>query len=1034
LKSIKYIILTLCLLIGYSNLYAKNYFVSKKGNNLNIGSIYAPFKSIQFAINKLKPGDTCFIRSGWYDENLIISKIGKHNLPIVIQAYEDEKVTIKPNKYKYSWVKHSKYIFKTRIRKKISQVFENDKPQFQAAYPTVKEGVMNTMHWGNIYASGNKEVLFQHLKHFKNINGAFFNGICGRGLVSLNGKVIKHRNNKIKIQNDAFYWNKKYKNAYLGKGKGYLTGKLEFLDSPGEWYQDDKYFYYWPISNIKNLVLRSPSDSITILKSKYLEVKNIHFFCKNISLTNSSYVSLDKLSILYPTPYFHFISGFDRFGSLIESNPKNWKGKGVIISGTHNTLKNSVIIHSWGDGVTLYGEKNIIFNSKISDCDWMGTDAAVINASGKKHKIIHCTLYKSGRSIITHRKLSGAIIKFNHIYEGGLLCDDLGLTYTYDTDGQNTEIAYNWLHDNKAKHYGSGIYLDNNHKNFKIHHNVVWNCFVGLTINQRAENDLIYNNTFIKNKYTMGCCVPFGEKPAINNIITSYNITESNLKSRDQQPFYGTIQKENHFIPHLNTYLKNPSQKQFQVKAYPNKRINIKKLGAFNSSESWKAGCDTSLLPVIDIPWYQNISIVSIIQYSLLICYIILIVSYILRNHSKFDLTQKETLTILGLKIAAAFIFYILYTFYYTNRDNAEIFYYYDDALLIYKEHFFLHPLEYLKFITGFNSYSPEFTETLSQTIWWKKSLAMDWIHQLEIQTLIKLNGFIMLFSFGSIHTHSLFFSCISFFSFLLFYQSAKKKFKEINKRLLIYLSLPSILIFTSNGIKETIIVFFLSIFCASIFLVRKNGIKILLIMVSLLGILLLRAYYLLALIPGFTAIISYNYIKKPIVIFVGIHAIFMMFLLFNPWTNISENLTNRQSDMVLVADEMNVSSKYEQTSINSTPLNLIIKIPEALYNTFLRYKGDNQKNNTLTLLYSFENIVVILLIILSFIYAKKDETYIQLRLYIFSFCLIVSLFIGWTVPVVGAIVKYKAPMIMILYMTCILLIDWNRIKKELNI
>lgn len=1033
MRYIKFITLTLCFLAGYSNLYAKNYFVSKKGNNKNIGSIYSPFKSIQFAINKLKPGDTCFIRSGWYDENLVISKIGKPNLPIVIQAYKEETVTIKPNKYKYRWIKHSKYIFKTRIRKKISQVFESDKPQFQAAYPSIKEGVMNTMHWGDIYASGNKEILFKKVKHFNNIKGAHFNGICGRGLVSLNGKVIEQHNNKIKIQNEAFYWNKKYKNAYLGKGKGYLTGKLDFLDSPGEWFQDDKYFYYWPNSNINSIVLRSTFDSIKILKSNYLEIKNIHLFGKHISVTNSSYVSLDKLSILYPTPYFHFISGFDRFGSSTESNPNNWKGKGVIISGNNNILKNSIISHSWGDGVTLLGEKNIIFNSKISDCDWMGTDAAVINASGKKHKIIHCTLFKSGRSIITHRKLTGATIKFNHIYDGGLLCDDLGLTYTYDTDGQKTEIAFNWLHNNKAKHYGSGIYLDNNHKNFNIHHNVVWDCFVGITINQRAENDLIYNNTFIKNKYTMGCCVPFREKTAIYNVITSYNITESNLKSRDQQPFYGSIQKENHFIPHLNTYLKNPALKEFQIKATPNNTIDIKNLGAYNSSKNWKAGCDISLLPIIELPWYQNTLIIFIIQYFLIFIYILIFVKYILRNHNKLNLTQKEMFTILAIKIVAAFSFYILYTYHYTNRDNAELFNYYEDALLIYKEHFFLHPLEYMKFITGFNSYSPEFTETLSQTIWWKKSLTMDWVHQLEIQTLIKLNGFIMLFSFGSIHTHSLFFSCISFFSFILFYQSAKEKFKEINQSLLIYLSLPSILIFTSNGIKETIIVFFLSIFCASIFIVKKNVIKISLSIISILCLLILRSYYALALVPGFLMLLSFQYIKKPILLFTGFHILFFTSLFFNPWINISENLTNRQSDMLLVAEEMNVSSKYTQTTINGEPLNLLLKIPEALYNVFIRFKGDYQEMNLFTFVYSLENVIIIFFISLSFIFPKKDDDYIKLKLFIYSFCLIVSLFIGWTVPIVGAVVKYKAPMIMILYLSCILLIDWNRIKKVLK-
>jgi hypothetical protein len=1018
-----------------TSVFAKNIYVSKTGNNSFQGTIEFPFRTIQHAIEKLNPGDRCYIRGGIYKENIKIIKHGTKNNPIWITSYLDEKVTIIPPFIHLKWSKWKKGIYRTRIKGEITQVFESEKPQFKAAFPSIKEGVMNTLHWGDIYALAGKQVVFHKANQLKNLKGAYFNGICGRGLVSLNGKITNHRKNIIQIQNEAFYWGKQYKTAYLGKGKGFLTDKLAFLDTQGEWFQDHAFFYYWPKkeTNLNNLILRTSNDYFRIKNSKYIKIKNINIFSKSISLNNSSYITLDKLTILYPTPYFHFDSGFDRFGSSEGTNPNNWKGKGVIISGNKNILKNSIISHSWGDGVTLYGENNSIVNSSISDCDWMGTDASVINASGKYHRIIYCDLFKSGRSILTHRKLTGASIKYNHIYNGGLICDDLGLTYTYDTDGLQTEIAYNWLHDNKAKYYGSGIYLDNNHKNFNIHHNVIWNCFVGLTINQLAENDRINNNTFLKNKYTMGSCVPFGEKPEISNIKTSNNITESNLKSRDQQPFYGTIQIDNHFIPHLNSYLTNPSQKEFQIKATPNNSIDIKKLGAYNSSKNWKAGCDISLLPIIELPWYQNTLIIFIIQYFLIFIYILIFVKYILRNHNKLNLTQKEMFTILAIKIVAAFSFYILYTYHYTNRDNAELFHYYDDALLIYKEHFFLHPLEYMKFITGFNSYSPEFTETLSQTIWWKKSLTMDWVHQLEIQTLIKLNGFIMLFSFGSIHTHSLFFSCISFFSFILFYQSAKEKFKEINQSLLIYLSLPSILIFTSNGIKETIIVFFLSIFCASIFIVKKNVIKISLSIISILCLLILRSYYALALVPGFLMLLSFQYIKKPILLFTGFHILFFISLFFNPWINISENLTNRQSDMLLVAEEMNVSSKYTQTTINGEPLNLLLKIPEALYNVFIRFKGDYQEMNLFTFVYSLENVIIIFFISLSFIFPKKDDDYIKLKLFIYSFCLIVSLFIGWTVPIVGAVVKYKAPMIMILYLSCILLIDWNRIKKVLK-
>ena len=60
------------------------------------------------------------------------------------------------------------------------------------------------------------------------------------------------------------------------------------------------------------------------------------------------------------------------------------------------------------------------------------------------------------------------------------MANDLGLTYTYGTDGDNTEIAYNMVHGNHSKEAGVGIYLDIECKKFLVHHNVVYDCLSGI--------------------------------------------------------------------------------------------------------------------------------------------------------------------------------------------------------------------------------------------------------------------------------------------------------------------------------------------------------------------------------------------------------------------------------------------------------------------------------------------------------------------------------------------------------------------------
>ena len=499
------IVLALCIFIAFIG-NAHTYYVSKTGKNTNPGTKIAPFKTIQFAVNKLNAGDICYIRNGIYREHIQFKNSGKQNKLIILRNFPREKVTITQTFKRHNWTKHAKNIYRIPCSEKVVQVFIAGKPSMQASFPTIREGELSTKTWGNIFASPNKTVKVPGIEKYKDITGARLVGICGRGLVALNGKVIHQSRKIVQLQNEAFYWNKIHEKAYLGKGKGFLVGKYVFLDAPGEWFSNGKYLYYYAKPkefNPNEIEIRTKQIAVSLADKKYIHLQGITIYAGNLSLDNSKQCIINQVTILFPTPFFTFESGFDRFGGTLNgmdyNQPKNWSGKGVVISGYGNNLINSKVQHSWGDGVTVWGNNNTLKNCIINDCDWIGTDCAPLNITGNKHLVSHSTFSKTARSVLVHRKLSHSKIRFNEISEGGLLNDDLGLTYTYDTDGNGTEIAYNFLHDNYAPNFGGGIYLDNNHKNFQVHHNVVWNCFVAMVINQKAENDLIYNNTFIHN-------------------------------------------------------------------------------------------------------------------------------------------------------------------------------------------------------------------------------------------------------------------------------------------------------------------------------------------------------------------------------------------------------------------------------------------------------------------------------------------------------------------------------------------------------
>ena len=198
------IVLVLCIFIAFTG-NAHTYYVSKTGKNTNPGTKQAPFKTVQFAVNKLNAGDICYIRNGIYREIIRFKNSGKQNKPIIVRNFPGEKVTITPTFTRHNWTKHTKNIYRISCPEKVLQVFIAGKPCMQASYPTIREGELSTKKWGDIYALPSKKVSVSGLTKFGDVTGSHLVGICGRGLVALNGKVIQTVGDTVKIKNDAFY-------------------------------------------------------------------------------------------------------------------------------------------------------------------------------------------------------------------------------------------------------------------------------------------------------------------------------------------------------------------------------------------------------------------------------------------------------------------------------------------------------------------------------------------------------------------------------------------------------------------------------------------------------------------------------------------------------------------------------------------------------------------------------------------------------------------------------------------------------------
>jgi hypothetical protein len=69
-------------------LFANTYYISPAGNDGNAGTLAQPWHTVTFASANSSPGDTIYIQSGIYTENIVISQSGTAAQPIVFIGYK----------------------------------------------------------------------------------------------------------------------------------------------------------------------------------------------------------------------------------------------------------------------------------------------------------------------------------------------------------------------------------------------------------------------------------------------------------------------------------------------------------------------------------------------------------------------------------------------------------------------------------------------------------------------------------------------------------------------------------------------------------------------------------------------------------------------------------------------------------------------------------------------------------------------------------------------------------------------------------
>lgn len=308
--------------------------------------------------------------------------------------------------------------------------------------------------------------------------------------------------------------------------------------------------------------------------------------------------------------------------------------------------------------------------------------------------------------------------------------------------------------------------------------------------------------------------------------------------------------------------------------------------------------------------------------------------------------------------------------------------------------------------------------------------------NDLKGNLLIKLVSIFNIFSRGDYYINSLFFNFIVFFGHVALYKIFSAIFKE--KKLLVIIGcflLPSTLYFSSGMHKDGIVFLMLSILIYCVYMAlqqnKLTGKGLLFICISLFFLFLIRHYIFIALAPALLAwIISAKTKWKPVPVFATVY-LFTGLLLFNidvvfPRIKPLDIIITRQTEFLKLP---NAETAIKLTPLTPTFKSFVSNTPEALNHLLLRpYIWELPVKSILPL--SIELFICQLLLLLFIFYRGKNVGKANgiVTYFLVFFTISIFLLIGYIVPNLGSIVRYRSIYLPLIITPLLCMINWNRL------
>ena len=385
------------------------------------------------------------------------------------------------------------------------------------------------------------------------------------------------------------------------------------------------------------------------------------------------------------------------------------------------------------------------------------------------------------------------------------------------------------------------------------------------------------------------------------------------------------------------------------------------------------------------------------------------------------------------IKFAAGIGLWAVYTYHYTYRDTSDALRYYDNGMVLYgylKDD----PALFFKLLFGIGLDAPDMQPVLDRFNGW--NMAYNYGLPNDNPTIIRLNALIALFSLGHYHVHTAFMCMLSTWGLARIYRGLTAWVH--GRRRVLFLALfaaPSVVFWGSGVLKESPVLALLGLLVGGLLVAEKhgwNGLRVMGVLLGTCGLVVLKMYVLLALLPGlFSWVVIRRWPGRSGLKALGVHALCAALALNASWIYPPGDalyiLSKKQTDFYNVAEAMEAGSTVEIPPIQGL-WSAVKAFPGALYNAYFRPDVTEMSSMFYAGL-ALENGVVMLLLLAAFALGGWSHAPPALRWWVWSFVVLYGWMVGLTVPILGAVVRYKVPALGFLLVGCFLG-TWGRMVE----